>query len=94
MIDLDYAYRQMKLAPEPSKRCNFAIPGEKTNEYYRFQKGFYGPADIPTIFQEKTDQTLGHQTQVWLGNIIIVTRGTKERTTHQKFRISSNKTRM
>ena len=68
----------MKLAPETSKHCNFAITGEKINGYYRFRKGFYGPANIPTIFQEKIDRTLGHETPVWLDDIIVVTRGTKE----------------
>ena len=53
VIDLDYAYGQMKLAPETSKHCNFAVTGENMNGYYQFLKGFYGPADIPTIFQEK-----------------------------------------
>ena len=78
VIDLDYAYGQMKLAPETSRHCNFAITGEKINGYYQFLKGFYGPADIPTIFPEKIDRTLGHQTPVWLDDIIFVTRGTKE----------------
>ena len=57
VIDLDYAYGQMRLAPETSKHCNFAITGEKMNGYYRLLKGFYGPADIPTLFQEKIDRT-------------------------------------
>ena len=57
--DLDYAYGQMKLEPDTSKHCNFAITGEKINGYYRFRNGFYCPADIPTIFQEKIDRTLG-----------------------------------
>ena len=65
VIDLDYAYGQMKLATETSKHCNFATPGEKINGYYRILKRFYGPAEIPTIFQEKIDKTLGHQTPVW-----------------------------
>ena len=78
VIDLDYANGEMKLAPETSKHCNFAVTGENMNGYYRFLKGFYGPADIPTIFQEKIDRTLGHQATVWLDDIIIVTRGTKE----------------
>ena len=82
IIDLDYAYGQMKLSPETSKHCNFAIT-EKINGYYRFLKGFYGPADIPTIFQEKIDRTLGHQIPVWLDDIIIVTRGTKEQHTQK-----------
>ena len=77
VIDLDYAYGPMKLATETSKHCKFAITGEKMNAYYRFLKGFYGPADIPTIFQKKIDRTLGHQTPVWLDDIIVVTRGTK-----------------
>ena len=76
VIDLDYAYGQMKLAPQTSKHCTFAVTGENMNGYYRFLKGFYGPADIPTLFQEKIDRTLGHQTPVWLDDIIIVTRGT------------------
>ena len=37
VIDLDYAYGQVKLAPETSKHCNFAITGEKINGYYRFR---------------------------------------------------------
>ena len=61
VIDLDYAYGQMKWVPETTKHCNFAITGEKLNGYYRFLKGFYGPAGIPTIFQEKIDRSLGHQ---------------------------------
>ena len=56
VIDLDYAYGQMKLAPEISKLCNFAVTGENMNEYYRFLKGFYGPADIPSIFPRKNRQ--------------------------------------
>ena len=64
VIDLDYAYGQMKLAPETSKHCNFAVTGENMNGYYRFLKGFYGPAYIPTIFQEKKERTLAHQTPV------------------------------
>ena len=40
VIDLDYAYGQMKLAPETSKHCNFAITGENINGYYRSPKGF------------------------------------------------------
>ena len=87
VVDLDYAYGQMKLAPETSKHCNFAMTGEKINGSYRFLKGFYGPADIPTIFQEKIDRTLGHQTPVWLDDIIIVTRGTKEEHTRKLYSV-------
>ena len=55
IIDLDYAYGEMKQAPETSKHCNLAITGEKINGYYPSQKVFYGPADITTIFQEEID---------------------------------------
>ena len=79
VIDLDYAYGQMKLPPETSKHCNCAMTSEKNGDY-RFLKGFYGPADIPTIFQEKIDRTLGHQTPVWLDDIIIVTRRQRKNT--------------
>ena len=41
-------------------------------------KGIYGLADIPTIFQEKIDQTLENQHPAWLDDILIVTKGTKE----------------
>ena len=84
MIDLDIISNgQMRLAPETSKHCNFAITGEKINGYYRFPEGFHGQADIPTIFQEKIDRTLGHQIPEWLDDIIIATRGTKEQHTQK-----------
>ena len=90
VIDLDYAYRQMKLAPETSKHCNFAVTGKNLNGYYRFLKGFYGPAKIPTILQEKIDRTLGHQTLVWLDDIFIVTREQKKSTPENYFRYYRN----
>ena len=80
-------YGQMKLAPETSKHCNFAMTGEKINGYYRFLKRLYGPADLPTIFHEKIDRTLGHQTLGWLDDIIIVTRGTKEEHTRKLYSV-------
>ena len=81
-IDLDYAYGQMKLSKETRRQCVFAITGGKFSGYYRFKKGFYGLADIPTIFQEKIDRTLEYSTPAWLDDIIVVTRG--DRTEHEK----------
>ena len=81
-IDLDYAYGQMKLSKETSRQCVFAITGGKFSGYYRFKKGFYGLADIPTIFQEKIDRTLEYSTPAWLDDIIVVTRG--DRKEHEK----------
>ena len=49
-IDLDYAYGQMKLSEETSRQSVFAITGGNFSGYYRFKKGFYRHADIPTIF--------------------------------------------
>ena len=89
VIDLEYAYGQMRLAPETSKHCIFAVTSENVNGYYRFLKGFYGPADIPTIFQEKMYRTLGHKTLVWLDDIIIVNRETKEDYTRKVFSVLS-----
>ena len=91
VIDLDYAYGQMRLAPETSKHCNFAITGEKINGYYRFLKGFYGPADIPTIFQEKKPNARPPNTRV-VGRHSY--RNTQyKRATHTKTGISLNETR-
>ena len=77
-IDLDYAYGQMKLSEETSRQCVFALTEGNFSGYYRFKKGFYGLADIPTIFQEKIDRTLEYCTPAWLDDIIIVTRGSKQ----------------
>ena len=38
VIDFDYAHKQIQLAPETSKHCNFAITGETITRYYRFLK--------------------------------------------------------
>ena len=77
-IDLDYAYGQMMLSEETSRQCVFAITGGNFSGYYRFKRGFYGLADIPTIFQEKIDRTLEYCTPAWLDDIIVVTRGDRE----------------
>ena len=68
----------MKLSEETSQQCVFALIGGKFSGYYRFKKGFYGHADIHTIFQEKIDRTLGYCIPAWLDDIIIVTRGSKQ----------------
>ena len=65
-IDLDYAYSQMLLSEETSRQGVFAITGGNFSGYYRFKKGIYGLADIPTIFQEKIDRTLEYCTPAWM----------------------------
>ena len=62
-----------------SRQCVFALTGGKFCEYYRFEKGFYGLADIPTIIQEKNDRTLGYCIPAWLNDIFVVTRGSKKK---------------
>ena len=81
-LDLDYAYGQLILSRKAQNLCIFAVTGGDFTSYYRFLKGFYGVADIPTIFQEKIDQTLENKHPAWLDDIIIVTKGPKEQ--HKK----------
>ena len=81
-MNLDYAYGQMQLSKETSRQCVFATTGGKFIGFYRFKKGFYGLADIPTIFQGKMDRLLEYFTPAWLDDIIVVTRG--DRKEHEK----------
>ena len=73
-IDFDYAYGQIKLDEKTKNLCIFTVTGGDFTGYYRFLKGFYGLADIPTIFQERIDTTLEHKHLAWLDDIIIVTK--------------------
>ena len=84
--DLDYAYGQVKLSEKTSRQCVFALTGGNFSGYYSFKKGFYGLADIPTIFQEKIDRTLKYCTPAWLDDIIVVTRGSKQDHERKTFR--------
>ena len=36
-------------------------------------------SDIPTVIQEKIDQTLNYLTSLWLGDMIMVTKGDEEK---------------
>ena len=74
--DFDYAYGQIKLDDETKNLGIFTLTGGESTGYYRFLKGFYGLADRPTIFQERTDKTLEFKHPAWLDDIIIVTKGT------------------
>ena len=81
-LDLDYAYGQLLLSREARNLCIFAVTGGNFTGYYRFLEGFYGLAEIPTIFQDKIDQTLENKHPAWLDDIIVVTKGSKEQ--HKK----------
>ena len=78
-LDFDYAYGQIKLDDQTKNLCIFTVTGGEFTGYYRFLKGFYGLADIPTIFQERIDKTLEFKHPAWLDDIIIVTKGTVEK---------------
>ena len=43
-----------------------------------FPLGYYGLANILTIFQEKIDQTLENKHPAWLDDITVVTKGSEE----------------
>ena len=58
--------------------CIFAVTGKNFTGYYSFRKGFYGLADIPTIYQKKIDKTLENKHPAWLDDILVVTKGPKE----------------
>ena len=77
VIDLKYAFGQIRLHIDTAKHCVIAIVGGKVTGHYRFNKGFYGLADMPVIFQEKLDKTLNYKTPVWQDDIIVVTRGSE-----------------
>ena len=78
-IDLDYSYGQMKISEETSRQC---VTGGKFSGYYRFNKGFYGLAVIPTKFQGKSDWTLEYCTPALLDDIIVLTR--EDQQDHEK----------
>ena len=102
-IRFRYTYGQIKLDENTKNLCIFTVTGwDDFTGYCRFLKGFYGLADIPTIFQERIDTTLEHKHPAWLYDIIIVTKGsideheTEDRETMKKleqagYRLNSKK---
>ena len=89
-LDLDYAYGQLLKSREARNLCIFAVTGGNFTGYYRFLKGFYGLADIPTIFHEKIDQPLENKHPAWLDDIIVVTKGSKEQHKKELMDVLSN----
>ena len=78
-FDLVYAYGQLRLSKRAMDLCNFAVTGGNFTGFCRYLKCFYGLADIRTIFQEKIDQTLENKFPAWLDDIIVVTKGSKQK---------------
>ena len=77
LLDLKYAYSQIKLNAETGKQCNFNIVGGLAIETYRFLTGFYGLAVMPAEFQKAMDRTLNiaKNTFCFLDDILIVSKG-------------------
>ena len=88
-FDLDYAYGKLQLSKHAMDLCIFAMTGGIFTGYYRFLKGFYGFAGIPTIFQEKIDQTLENKHPACLDDILVVTKGTKEQHKRELIEVST-----
>ena len=77
VLDLKYAYSQLKLTAETAKQCDFNIVGVTSNRTYRFLTGFYGLADMPAEFEKAIDRTLNHAPKAFcfLDDILIVSKG-------------------
>ena len=84
VLDLKYAYSQLKLTAETAKQCNFNIIGGQATGTYRFLTGFYGVADMPAEFQKAMDRTINNakNTFCFLDDILIVLKGSEQE--HEK----------
>ena len=84
VLDLKYAYSQLRLTAETAKQCNFNIVGGQATGTYRFLTGFYGLADMPAEFQKAMDRTLNiaKNTFCFLDDIMIVSKRAKSE--HEK----------
>ena len=75
IFDLNYAFGQVVLTKEAVTHCVIAIVGGRCTGYYRFNRGFYGLADMPVIFQDKMDRNLSGSALAWPDDMLVVTRG-------------------
>ena len=79
VLDLKYAYSQLKLTPETARQGNVHIVGGKATGTYQFLTGFYGSADMPAEFQKAMDRALNNSknTFCFLDDILIVSKGSE-----------------
>ena len=79
VLDLKYAYSQLKLAADTAKQCTLNIVGRKATGTYRFLTMFYGLADMPAEIQKAVDRTINHSknTFCFLDDFLIVSKGNK-----------------
>ena len=77
ILDLQYAYSQLKLHSDTARHCNFNIVSGDMTGTHRFKTGFYGLTDMPAEFQKAIDCTLAglENTFCFLDDILIVSRG-------------------
>ncbi len=75
-IDLDYAFGQVELDEETAKHCVIAIVDGDSNGHCKYNRGFYGLADMPVVFQDKLDRVLEGKNPAWQDDIIVITKGT------------------
>ena len=82
VLDLKYAYSQLRLTAETAKQSKVNIVGGQATRTYRFLTGFYGLADMPAEFQKALDRTLNHakNTFCFLNDILIVSNEKKQYT--------------
>ena len=80
VLDLKYAYSQIKLNAETAKQCNFNIVRGQATGTYRFLTVFYGLADMPAEFQKAMDGILNHakNTFCFLDDILVVSKGNEQ----------------
>ena len=78
-FDQDYTYGQLQLSKRAMDLCILAVTEGNFTGYFRFLKEFYGISDIPTIFQEKINQTLESKHPAWLDDMILVKKGSKQK---------------
>ena len=77
-VDMTYAYGQIPLQELTKRHCNFQIVGEKSTGTYRFTTGFYGLTVMPTEFQKDITLANVNSVFVYIDDILIVTKGTKQ----------------
>ena len=84
VLDLKYAYSQIRPTADTAKHCNFNIVGSQATGTYMFLTGFYGLVDMPAEFQKTMDRTLNHSknTFCFLDDLLIVSKG--EEKDHEK----------
>ena len=82
VLDVKYAYSQIRLTADTAKQGNFNIVGGQATGTYRFLTGFYGLANMPAEVQKAMDRTMNYakNTVCFLDDILIVSKGKKRNT--------------